>query len=166
MNLLLQHSLSKSLILRLFILSALFVNVTCYQTEVLDIDDKFVSAGAYHTCGLENRPGVEVGGGIKCWGDNRKGQTSSPPGIYHQISCGKYYSCAISAEDELSCWGEMEGSVPAGRFKQVSVGQNHACALKRNGNILCWGKNDFGEADPPNHQFTQVSVYTYNNNSF
>lgn len=127
---------------------------------LLDIDDGYASAGYFHTCALENRPGIEFGGGIKCWGDNRRGQTSAPPGIHRQVSCGKFFSCAITIGGQISCWGDMEGRVPAdgGRFTQLSVGQSHACALRSNGRVECWGRNDFGETDPPQHHFKQVRI--------
>ena len=143
--------------LRIILLFLSLVHVTCFLTFLTN-DDQFLSSGYFHTCALENRPGVEIGGGIKCWGDNRKGQTSSPPGIHRQISSGNFFSCAISIEEEISCWGEMEGEVPEGRFKQVSVGRSHACALDKNGRVKCWGRNDFGESQAPPHHFAQVST--------
>lgn len=152
MRLHIEQKISLLYILRLL---QLVLFVSCY-VPLLDNDEKFISTGFFHTCALANRPGVEIGGGIKCWGDNRKSQTSSPPGIYKQISCGKFFSCAITAQDRISCWGEMEGQVPDGRFTQVSVGQSHACALETNGKMQCWGRNDYGESDPPHRHFTQV----------
>ncbi len=128
------------------------------DTSLLDNEDKFISAGYFHTCALERRSGVQIGGGVKCWGDNRKGQLNSPPGIHRQISCGKFFSCAITAEYKISCWGEIEGAVPDGKFIQVSVGQSHACALEKNGKIKCWGIDNYGETKPPDMIFTQVSI--------
>jgi hypothetical protein len=145
------------LLFQLTILLQVLRDSSC-NTSFYDIDDKFVSAGYFHTCALENRPGVEIGGGIKCWGDNRKGQTSSPPGIHKQISCGKFFSCAITADNKISCWGDMKDELPDGKFTQVSAGQSHACALEKNGRIQCWGRNDYGESDPPPHHFTQVGT--------
>ncbi len=130
----------------------------------IDIDDNLLSSGHFHTCVLESRPGVEIGGGIKCWGDNRKGQTNAPPGIFKQISCGKFFSCAISFEERVSCWGEMRGVLPEGRFVQVSVGQQHACALQKDGRVRCWGRNDFGETSPPPHYYAQVSTSKHGHN--
>lgn len=135
-----------------------FQGVYC-DFVVLDNEDKFISAGFFHTCAIESRPGIEIGGGIKCWGDNSKGQISSPPGIHRQISCGKFFSCAITVEDKINCWGAMVGRVPEGKFSQVSVGETHACALERSGKIKCWGRNDFGESKPPDHHYTQVSKH-------
>lgn len=132
--------------------------VSSYTISFIDIEDKFLSSGHFHTCAIESRPGVEVGGGIRCWGDNRKGQTNSPPGIFKQLSCGSFFSCAISFEERVACWGEFDGVVPEGRFLQVSVGQEHACATQKDGKISCWGRNDFGEANPPPHYFSQVSI--------
>ena len=150
---------------RHFALICLFVTLQqgIRDFDLLSNEDKIVSAGSYHTCALERRPGIEIGGGIKCWGDNRKGQTSSPPGIHRQVSSGKFFSCAISAEDKISCWGAMQGVLPDGKFSQLSVGQSHACALQRSGRLKCWGTNTFKESLPPDHLYTQVSCNVFSN---
>ena len=119
----------------LTIICLVTIQSSCAYISFIDIDDKFISSGYFHTCALESRPGVEIGGGIKCWGDNRRGQTNAPPGIFKQISCGKFFSCAISFEERVSCWGEIGDESPEGRFVQVSVGQNHACAVQKGGQV-------------------------------
>ncbi len=155
-----QPSLSKRKCLFLLIIVAVVCFAESIDSDIpfVDIEDMFLSAGHFHTCALENRPGVAIGGGIKCWGDNRKGQTSSPPGIYKQISSGKFFSCAVSLEERVSCWGDLEDiTPPEGRFTQVSVGHNHACGIRKDGRVHCWGRNDFGESNPGPHYYAQVN---------
>ena len=58
-----------------------------------DLDDISVSAGHFHTCAIESRPGGEFGGGIKCWGENAHGQATAPSGIFVQVRFGAREVC-------------------------------------------------------------------------
>ena len=144
----------------------------------MDVDEIFLSAGHFHTCAIEYRPGIEFGGPVKCWGHNAFGQTNSPiAGTYVQVSCGHTHSCALNINETISCWGngevmgdggkwmeKMQNNAfspffnPKGLFLQVSSGENHVCALSKDGSVHCWGRNDFGQSSPPsNSKFVQVS---------
>ena len=48
-----------------------------------------VSAGAQHACLL--RPD----GTVRCWGDNRSGQSATPPGTFATLSAGFYHNCGL-----------------------------------------------------------------------
>jgi len=120
----------------------------------LDIDEVAVSAGHFHTCAIEYRPGIDFGGPLRCWGTNTKNQASPPPGVFVQISCGHMHSCAVAINETVSCWGELHS--PQGFFTQVSSGENHACGILKDGTLSCWGRDDFGQSSPPNGTFVQV----------
>lgn len=135
----------------------------------LDIDDTTISSGFMHTCALaksdaggEGGEG-EIGGTLRCWGDNSKGQTRAPEGSFVQVSSGHFSSCAISADDDtVKCWGYRGmDSVPLDvrrlQFQQISVGGFHVCGLLQDGTIRCWGKNYDGQSKAPEGTFVQVS---------
>jgi len=116
-----------------------------------------ISPGYYHTCALERRQGVEVGGALRCWGQDSQGQSSPPPGIFKQVSSGDLFSCAIGIDSKVKCWGKIRGTPDHRGFTQVSSGKAHACGLTANGKIECWGKNDHGESKAPDHLYSQVN---------
>lgn len=79
-----------------------------------------IAAGERHTCALMN------GGGVKCWGDNRKGQ----------IGVG-------AAGGQRSTPNDVIG---LGRPATViAAGGSHTCALLDNGRVKCWGYNLYGQ---------------------
>lgn len=106
-------------------------------------------------CALEYRPGVEIGGPVRCWGYNHHGQAQPPEGIFLQVSAGRYHSCAIRREETVTCWGE-ELRVPKGRFLQISVGEWHVCGILQDGTAQCWGRNDHKQSVPPPGEFLQI----------
>ena len=60
------------------------------------------------------------------------------------IEVGNYIACAITAQDEILCWGEDyfdAAKVPliSGGYKAVSIGLWLTCSVTIDGKILCWG---------------------------
>ncbi len=124
-----------------------------------------VAAGAKHTCALLEDETVW------CWGDNQHGQlgdgtitgSATPvaliglPDLAFDIGVGDDYSCAVTVDSELYCWGKngsgqlgdgetIDSTLPVrslvydeiGRF---SPGRNHACAVTKEHDLWCWGSN-------------------------
>ena len=80
---------------------------------------------------------------------------------FKAVSAGVLHSCAIRADDTITCWGwngEGQTDAPAGAFKTVSAGVLHSCAIRADDTITCWGDNDDGQADAPAGAFKTVSV--------
>jgi alpha-tubulin suppressor-like RCC1 family protein len=83
-----------------------------------------VAVGNVYTCSLM------VGGAVRCWGKNDKGQLG--------------YS-------GVSTLGDAPGQMPppdvaiGGTASQISVGNDHTCVLLDTGGIRCWGSNSEGQ---------------------
>ena len=130
-----------------------------------------ITAGENHACAIETGTSLPF-----CWGANARGQLGTGDaevrlaptavvdiGPVKQIAAGYDFTCAITRDDALYCWGEdYEGElaipdmavdksvrpvrVDAGAtFRAVSGGQGHACAIRSTGTIACWGRNNVGQ---------------------
>ena len=155
---------------------------------------KSITSGDYHTCAVSNNNNVY------CWGYNVYGQlgdgsttsrytpvqvlkgaavSGDNDGTYlsnmKSISAGRYYTCAVSNNNRLYCWGRNDwGQLGDGsdddkttpvrvvegemihdpdvgidgyhsNIKSVSAGDTHTCAVSNNNNIYCWGANFYGQ---------------------
>lgn len=130
---------------------------------------RMVALGNIHTCALTES------GGVQCWGWNREGElgNNSDDNSYapvavvglgsgvNAIDAGSYHTCALTAQQEVYCWGMNQfgqlgdGSVTISRttlvkvsglhgVSAISVGGYHTCALA-NGQVQCWGDNRHGQ---------------------
>jgi alpha-tubulin suppressor-like RCC1 family protein len=139
-----------------------------------------LDGGIDHTCALLDTAEV------RCWGDGGDGQlgygntnpigdTETPAsagdvkvgGVVVRVVAGKYHSCALLANDEVSCWGkggaqlgypnvtgnigddELPSSVGyvnvGGAVVGLAAGGDHTCALLDTGKVRCWGRSDSGQ---------------------
>ncbi|MFZ5471238.1 MAG: RCC1 domain-containing protein [Myxococcota bacterium] len=125
-----------------------------------------VAAGLSHTCA------VLQDGTVQCWGwNNPKGLLSgrpvgnlvgekSPPvtvvGVRDvtQLALGNGFSCALTKDARVSCWGGWTKMiVPQLRgIVHLAAGAMHACAVNSSGEIQCWGDNSSGQLGTPRRQ--------------
>lgn len=120
-----------------------------------------VAAGYRHACALM------VAGEVRCWGSNEGGalgqiglwQSNVPmrveglgPGVV-AVDAYNQYSCAVTAEGGVKCWGWIPGESEGGMHAVpqevtgfsdavvgVSVGSGYACATTEGGELACWGR--------------------------
>lgn len=135
-----------------------------------------VVAGTHHSCALFS------GGVLACWGSNDGGclglgdtnDRYRPTPVRMdgalsgkevvQLDAGFNFTCALSSEGDVICWGANYCSDPvhgnmdrtpcspvfvAGPavghelpFRQVSCGCSHACAVNSRNEIFCWGSGE------------------------
>ena len=127
-----------------------------------DVLQAAVSAGAGHTCGLDDT------GSIWCLGDDRYGQSSPPGGTYAKVVAGRQESCAISTDRDVACWGNSTTLVGSpSSAKSVALGWFHGCYQAANNALTCWGIEDgslfdFGQvSDAPAIDVVDVAAGAY-----
>jgi len=101
-----------------------------------------------------------------------------------QVDAGKFYSCAVSSEGCVECWGneelygmpgyyghnnwtyEDDGTVvPDEKMQKVSVSDGYpmvldnaqSCGITEEG-IVCWGRNVEGESEPQKDEWIDVGT--------
>ena len=126
-----------------------------------------VSAGAFHTCG------IDANGAAYCWGggdDGRLGQgafVSSDTVVrvagglaFNSLSGGGLHTCGLATDGQTYCWGlgatgqlggggtssSAEPQLVTGglSFTAISAGVFHTCGLLADGTAYCWGLAEDG----------------------
>jgi hypothetical protein len=135
-----------------------------------DLHFRSLSAGDHHTCG------VTLDGNGYCWGAGQRGALGNGTnGVNNlatepvrvridarlvQISAGSGFSCAVTEENRLYCWGRNgtgqvgDGMVPRDSdtpqwiardrsFRSINQKNSlFACALSLEGEAYCWGNTN------------------------
>jgi len=135
-----------------------------------------ISSGGGHSCG------IHTDGTMSCWGRNLMGELGSGPvgvgvsgpqrvnnpggdEVWVDVSAGSLFSCGVSSEGRLFCWGtnggrelglgaaEVAQTRPTpvdvtGRpiFESIASSVDHSCALDETGRAFCWGSNQCGKS--------------------
>lgn len=122
-----------------------------------DIPENFpamsqIATGDSHSCG------VDLQGGIRCWGEPDFGQLNAPTDINNFVSVAVgtgFHSCGVTDENQIICWGldtNGQASPPNDGygFTKVFVEYQSTCGLRTDGEIECWGG---GDPDAPSREF-------------
>ena len=136
-----------------------------------DVDDTTISLGKEHACLIEAVEETDIGGEVICWGHNHHGQAEPPlvraawrgftaasaaavkrrgtdllprhalQDLFVQISAAATYTCGVTLEQHIICWGEVphEKHLPGADFVQVTASVSHTCGLHQTGKTECWG---------------------------
>jgi len=86
---------------------------------------------------------------------------SSPPASLYTVAAGDNFTCALTANQTVVCWGANsagQATPPSGTFTSLSAGSNFACGLRTDRTIACWGDNTYSQTLAPPGQFHQVSA--------
>lgn len=132
-----------------------------------------ISAGAQHTCALL------TDGGVRCWGDNARGQlgdgttlpSPTPVAVVASddatvVVAGYGNACDITSTGTARCWGANDQGQIAGQsgndsssplavggipgaIANIANGENHACSHTGGGAVYCWGSNFSGQLGVP-----------------
>jgi hypothetical protein len=122
-----------------------------------------ISGGGSHSMALLDD------GSIRCWGENRFGQSTVPAfpdgRRVTQISAGWGHSMSLLDDGSITCWGLNRSgqlTVPAfpadRRVTQISAGGFHSMALLDDGSVRCWGDNGRRQSTVPPDLSTVIHV--------
>ena len=124
-----------------------------------------VKVGKHHICAITNLKQ------IKCWGQNSVFQVSGATSAstvtqpmlidnvnqYLKLSVADNYSCAITTNYELKCWGQSQSYFSelnflspttvdsSNQYKHISVNEDSMCGLLVDGTLRCRGSNANGQ---------------------
>ena len=150
------------------VITATSENVSGSATVVVPVTFKHVSAGVFHSCG------VDIQDRLYCWGRNYDNALGSPGGssfyprqigtanVFSNLTSLSSHTCALDAQGAAYCWGSnyagqcgngassgtaaspslVQGGLT---FTAISTGGSHTCGLIADGTAYCWGDNDYGQ---------------------
>ncbi len=155
--------------------------VTSYSSEIVPVPVTGLGSGVTAvSVGGVDACAVTAGGAVQCWGDNTYGQLGvdpmalafsavpvTVPGLTSDVtavSVGDGAACALTADGQVTCWGNAWGFVSqvagpwgpvpvaglSGGVTAVSVTGNDGCAVTTGAGVMCWGDDvSLGNVYPP-----------------
>ena len=143
-------------------------NYECGQAEGESGAFIEVASGEQHSCALRKD------GTVACWGVGKTGEKCDVTAGDNSYDCGQalppddpkirftklrsgwLYTCGITEDYVLKCWGWKDigvTKVPPGQYSQVAAGGNkHVCAINLEGQVACWGRDSGnGETKVPDN---------------
>lgn len=107
--------------------------------------------------------GIRVDDGVECWDLDGPTDELKPGGTFSSVSRGWSHTCAISTEQTIICWGEVDAeeirpAPPRGEFIDVSTGAGYACGIRTDRSLACWGEGPSGTKEAPSGKFGSVSA--------
>ncbi|EFJ22176.1 hypothetical protein SELMODRAFT_416539 [Selaginella moellendorffii] len=119
--------------------------------RLLNVSYTSISCGSSHCCAIRSSDSR-----ADCWGNN-----GSPPGEnFLSVSSGKNFSCGLTQDGALHCWGGVPESIQEAkneRFASVFVGGRSVCGLASSTmDALCWDEDHHGRSSlvPPGLKFS------------
>lgn len=109
-------------------------------------------------------------GELTCWGDDEYRLSSTPDGVFADVSVNATHACAVRANGAVACWSEIPSSLdasqaraPEGSFTAVASGLFHTCGLRTDATVACWGAQgigplDLGQAEPAEGRHIAISA--------
>ncbi|THU54347.1 hypothetical protein C4D60_Mb10t24140 [Musa balbisiana] len=74
-------------------------------------------------------------------------------GSYRSLTSGRGFTCAISTNGSVSCWGPRSGEISVAfvnsNMSTIVAGDSHACGVSTAGRLICGGNNEAGQSTPP-----------------
>lgn len=140
-------------------------NYHCGQAEGAPGPFVEVASGEQHSCALRED------GTIACWGVGKTGEMCDPGADNNMFDCGQakppdgakerfvriragwQFTCGITDEYKLHCWGYKDSGLTKprpGKYSQVAAGgSTHVCAIGLDGVVSCWGGDSSGDTSVP-----------------
>eukprot|EP01038_Epipyxis_sp_PR26KG_P014147 gene14147-18985_t len=133
----------------------------------MDVDGISIANGHEHICIIEQKHNNDIGGKVQCWGFESYGMLDAPKDLdFIQITAGRSFTCGVTIDQTLHCWGQISGSIP-GLFKQISADPSEAyfCGVMIDGTLYCYGHSSVPNSIPTGDQtiekFVQISCGSY-----
>jgi alpha-tubulin suppressor-like RCC1 family protein len=121
-----------------------------------------IAAGVYHLCAIRGTgESVCLGSIFSAVEAPSPFDTSVLAGRARQLVSGADFSCALTVEGVVECWGDNsfgqlgDPSIPTGgpfRVERagadviaIGAGEYTVCALTAEGGVTCWGDTSFGQ---------------------
>ena len=88
-------------------------------------------------------------------------ESSSFSSRYFSLAAGWYYSCAVTTNRSIVCWGSTPfdlAEIPNGTYTTIVAGSSHSCALHTDQSIDCWGSDSSGLIHPPEGKYDAMDT--------